>query len=346
MKNSTLQICSETIYPGENLSLALPLPEIFSCAPLYMPIKVVHGKQAGPSLLVTAAMHGNELNGTEIINRLLNISSLKRLRGTLIAIPVLNVYGLINRSRLLPGGVNLDSCFPGSENGTHAARMAHIFTKEIISKADVCLDLQTGLMNHTNLPQIFINTADENAQSLAKAFNAPVISNTMFKPGMLRTIIAEQNKRFLMYEAGEAMRFDEHAIRVGVKGTLNLMRKLGMLPTKTPAKEPKLKSFFTDKNIWVRASTSGISHSKHKLGQHVKKGELLCTINDPFGATNSVNVVSPEEAIIVGKNNLPLVHEGESLFQLAIFSKMEHAATHLDTWKEKSSSSLQEFDKK
>lgn len=341
MKNSILQICNENIHPGENLSLALPLPQLFSCAPLHMPIKVIHGKRSGPCLLVTAAMHGNELNGTEIINRLLKISALKQLRGTLIAIPVLNVYGLINRSRYLPGGLELDRCFPGAKTGTHAARMAHIFTSEIFNKADVCIDLQTGFINYTNLPQIYVNFEDEQAKTLAETFNAPVISNTTCEKGMLRTLAFKKKKPFLLYEAGEAMRFDEHAIKVGVKGILNIMRKLDMLPNSTSKKEAPLKSFFTEKNIWVRASTSGISHTKHKLGQHVKKGEVLCTINDPFGATDSVTVTSPEEAIIVGKNNLPLVHEGESLFQLSIFPKMQHTASHLGEWKEKSTENFQ-----
>lgn len=336
MKNTTLQICNETIHPGENLSLALPLPNLFSCAPLYMPIKVIHGKQSGPCLLVTAAMHGNELNGTEIINRLMKVSALKRLQGTLIAIPVLNVYGLINRSRYLPGGIDLDRCFPGTKSGTHAARMAHVFTSEIFQKADACVDLQTGFINYTNLPQVYINFDDEQAKSLAKTFNAPVISNSICEKGMLRTLAFKNKKPFLLYEAGEAMRFDEHAIKVGVRGILNMMRKLEMLPNKTTKNEETLKCFFTEKNIWVRASTSGISHTKHKLGQHVKKGEVLCTINDPFGATDSDTVTSPEEAIIVGKNNLPLVHEGESLFQLAVFPKMQHTASHLEEWKAKS----------
>lgn len=340
MKNTTLQICNEIIHPGENLSLALPLPELFSCAPLYMPIKVIHGKRPGPCLLVTAAMHGNELNGTEIINRLLKVSSLKRLQGTLIAVPVLNVYGLINRSRYLPGGIELDRCFPGTKTGTHGARLAHIFTSEIFSKADVCIDLQTGSINHTNLPQIFFNFEDAQTKSLAETFNAPVISNITCEKGMLRTLAYKKKKPFLLYEAGEAMRFDEHAIRVGVKGILNIMRKLEMLPNNIVKKDSQLKSFFTEKNIWVRASTSGISHTKHKLGQRVKKNEILCTINDPFGATDSVTVTSPEEAIIVGKNNLPLVHEGELLFQLAIFPKMKHTATHLEDWEEKSAETL------
>ena len=112
MKNNAIQICNETIHPGENLSLALPLPELFSCAPLYMPIRIIHGKSPGPCLLITATMHGNELNGTEIINRLFEIKELKKIKGTLIAVPVLNVFGLMNRSRNLPGGIELDRCFP------------------------------------------------------------------------------------------------------------------------------------------------------------------------------------------------------------------------------------------
>lgn len=336
MKSSSIQICNETIHSGEFLSLALPLPELFSCAPLYMPIKIIHGKQDGPCLLVIAAMHGNELNGTEIINRLLKTAGIKKLTGTLIAIPVMNVYGLINRSRYLPGGIDLDHSFPGSKSGTHAGRMAYTFVNEIFDKADICIDLQTGFMNYSNLPQIYVNFENQQGKSLAQMFNAPVISNIDCEPGMLRTYAAEHNKPYILYEAGEAMRFDEHAIKIGLTGILNIMRHLKMIPEKTTKKPENLKSFFTENNIWVRASTSGVSHTKHKLGQSVKQGEILCTISDPFGASENVNISCPNDAIIVGKNNLPLVHEGEALFQLAVFPKMHHAADHLIDWKEKS----------
>ncbi len=341
MKNSNLQICNETIHPGESLSLALPLPELFSCAPLYMPIRIIHGKSAGPCLLVTAAMHGDELNGTEIINRLFDIKSLKRIKGTLIAVPVLNVYGFINRSRNLPGGVVLDRCFPGSKMGTHAARMAYLFTSEVFAKADVCIDLQTGFLNYSNLPQVFINFEDEHAKALAKVFNAPVISNANHKEGMLKTIALQQQKTFLHYEAGEAMRFDEYAIKTGVKGILNVLRQLEMLPEKIK-KESHQTAFFSNTNVWVRASTSGISHTTRRLGQFVKKGESLCVIKDPFATSLGEVIKSPEDAIIVGKNNLPLVHEGEALFLLATFPKMAQAAAHLGGWKEKSDIVLDE----
>lgn len=335
MKNSAMKICNETIHPGEQLSLGLPLPEIFSCAPMYMPIKVIHGKKPGPCLLITSAMHGNELNGSEIINRLLQSKALKNLSGTLLTVPVMNVYGLVNRTRLLPGGVDLDRCFPGSKSGTHAARVANIFIKEIFCHADICLDLKTGFINYTNLPQIYIDTSNPKSKSLAEAFNAPVISNATHEKGMLKTYARNNNIPYLTYVAGEALRYDEDAIKVGKKGIINVLKKLNMLPERQK-KEPRLKSFHTETNIWVHASASGISQSDINLGQLVKKNQTLCVVKDPFGATESVTINSPAEAIVVGKNNLPLVYEGEALFQLAVFSKMAHAAEHLEDWEEKS----------
>lgn len=332
MKNKTLKLCNETIHPGEMLSLALPLPELFSCTPLYMPIKIIHGKKAGPCLVVIAAMRGNELNGTEIINRFLQSSNIQKLKGTVIAIPVVNVYGLMTRSRNMPGNVDLDKSFPGSEHGTHAARVANTFLQNIFDIADCCIDLRTGFLNYTNLPQVFITPGDEQSKLLAEAFDAPVISKIKPMPNSLRSIAQSQNKPYIVYEAGEAMRFDEEAIKVGIKGITNVMRQLEMLSVKTRIKLKK--HFITEDCIWVRASTSGISHSKIQLGQLVKKNELLATINDPFATGKSEEVYSPYEAIIVGKNNAPLVHEGEGIFQLAIFPEMEQAVDHFESWQD------------
>lgn len=335
MRQSNLEIFHEKIHAGETVSLALPLPELFSCSPVYMPIKVMHGKQSGPCILLTAAMYGDSLNGTEIINRLLGQIDVKKLQGTVIAVPVLNVYGFMNRSRYLPGGLDLGHCFPGSASGTHAARMANLFVTEVFDKADVVIDLQTGFINYSNLPQVFVDFESEATKKLAEVFNAPVISNILLEEGMLSTLAKEKQKTFVMYESGEAMRFDEHAIRVGVEGILKVMHHLEMISENPEESETALKSFFTEKNIWLRAPSSGMSYTDCQLGQYLHKGEKLCVIKDPFGGTGDVVVKCPEDAVIVGKNNLPLVHEGESLFQLAVFSKMQHAATHLETWEEK-----------
>jgi predicted deacylase len=341
MKNSNLQICDTQIHPGESLTLALPMPELFSCAPMYMPIKVAHGKQAGPCLLIIAAMHGNEVNGTEIINKLMASKALNRLKGTIIAIPVLNVFGLINRSRFLPGGINLNRSFPGSENGSHASRIAHLFISEIFDKADYCIDLQTGFINYSNLPQVYVDYKNDKARSLAQSFNAPVISDLAHTEGSLGLYAVKKNIPYLLYEAGEAMRFDEQAIKVGTKGILNVMKEIELLPSKVDNKIKKFKSAFATNNIWVRASSSGLSHATHTLGQYVKKGEALCVLSDPFGASEDVTVNSPEDAVIVGQNNLPLVHEGEGLYQLALFSReMQATATRLEEWQENSTEQL------
>lgn len=330
-KNKPFKICNEIVHPGEHLTLAFPLPEIYSCAPLHMPIKIAHGKLDGPCLLILAAMHGNELNGTEIINRIFTYKGLSRLHGTVIMVPVMNVYGLLTRSRFLPGEIELDRNFPGTQTGNLASRMAYMFVKEIFSKADVCIDLQTGDLNSSNLPQVYINKSDTQAEKLARLFNAPVISFGRAEKGMLRTYALKQFKPYLLYEAGEALRFDEYAIKVGQRGILNVMQGIGMLPSKKK-NDDQTSSFIAEKNVWVRAAASGISHSSLKLGMRVKQGEMLCVIKDPFDTTSPVSVASPVDAIIVGMNNLPLVHEGERLFQLATFPRMTHVASELEDW--------------
>jgi predicted deacylase len=332
MANKSIKICSEVIHPGEKLSLAMPVPELFSCAALYMPIKVIHGKEPGPTLLLTAAMHGNELNGTEIINRLFNSKTLKKIKGTLIMVPVMNVYGLISRSRFLPSGKELDNLFPGKKNGAHGDRLAHIFVQELFEKADVCIDLQTGALNHSNFPHIYTSLDEIKSRDLATAFAAPVISQGKNAKGSLQSLALKKQKAFLLYEAGEAMRFDSRAIKTGFNGVINVMRKLEMLEESINTGKQKNNVFFAESNTWVRASTSGISHTDIKLGQHVKKGELLSIIRDPFGASEQEKIVAPDEGIIVGFNNLPLIREGEALFQIATFSKVKQAVTHFEKW--------------
>ena len=340
MKSSNITICNEVIHPGEQVSLALPLPELFSCAPMYMPIKVVHGKQPGPCLLVIAAMHGNELNGAEIINRLLLSSKMKKLKGTLIAVPILNVYGFINKTRTLPGGASLGNNFPGNPQGSHAARLAHLFCSEIFPLADYCIDLQTGWLNHSNLPQVFATDESSDELALAHAFGAPVISELEAQKGSLRAYANKEKTPYLVYEAGEAMRFDESSIRIGHKGIINVMRQVEMLSMAGKVNTTNQKSFVMRDTRWVRSPTSGISHSTTKLGQQVKKGEQLTIIKDPFGAGPDVPVRAPFDGVVVSMNNLPLVYEGISLFQLAAFERLSLAATHIEDWMDESESQL------
>lgn len=331
MKSKKITLSGEEIHPGETIALALPLPQIFSCAPMYMPIKVAHGKEPGPTMLIMAAIHGNELNGTEIINRLLSSKALKKLKGTLICIPIVNVPGFINKSRTLPGGANLNESFPGSETGSMASRIAHLITTEIFPHADICIDLQTGWANFTNLPQVFINEKNEHENKLAKAFGAPVISHCDAEPGSLRELAENQKIPHLVYEAGEAMRFDEKSIRIGLKGIQQVMQNLDMLPTSTKAPKEN-KSFLMQDQRWVRSPGSGICHNYCQLGEQVTKGQKIAAIDDPFTPTADQIVKAPFDGVLVSVNNLPLVHEGAPLYEIASFTRQEAAASHFENW--------------
>ena len=339
-KQSPLKIADEVIRPGERVSLAVPLPQLFSCAPVYMPVKVIHGKKPGPCLLITAAMHGDEVNGTDIINRLLKHSALKHVHGTLIAVPVVNVYGLMTRSRFLPDGAVLDRHFPGSEHGSLAGRVCHLINELLVSQADYCIDLQTGQQNHTNLPQVHGFLASEQCKALAKTFLTPVICDVDITPGSFREAAQTQDIPLLVYEAGEAMRFNENAIKVGVRGIINVMRSLNML-REAPVFPTKLKQFIAQESHWIRAPASGVVRLKKKLGEAVQKGDELAVISDPFGSGVDQSIKADNDGVIVGQNNLPLVNEGETLMQLAGFRQLEQAATHLEEWHENKESFTQ-----
>ena len=332
-KQVPINICGEVIYPGESVSLALRLPELYSCLPAYMPIKVFHGKKSGSTLLVFAALNGNEINGTEIINRLVNLKRIKSLSGTLIAVPVVNVFGLANRSKFLPGHVDLSINFPGSATGTHADRIANLFITELFDKADCAISLETGQLNYSNLPEVSVNLEQDDCKVIAEKFGAPVICQYDKDPGTLAQYAYETKSKFMTYMAGEASRFDNKAIKMGVKGIVNIMRHMEMITEKASlTQQSKPPNFFMEKSFWVRSPVSGISSSQIKLGDYVKKNSLLSTIRDPFGSEENYKLNSSRDGIIVGLNNIPLIKEGEALFKVAAFPESKEAETHLKNW--------------
>jgi predicted deacylase len=328
MKNQPLQICNATIQPGEYLTLALPIPELYTCAPMYIPIHVMHGKKPGPCLLVCAAIYGDELNGIEIIQRLLSkANALKRLKGTLIAIPVINVYGLINRSRLLPDGRDLNENFPGLETGSLAARLAHIFTTEILTKATHCIELHSGQINRYYFPQIQANLHKPGVTEMAKAFPVPVIIDTSGtqKQGSLYQTAQDNEIPIVVYTAGEALRFDESAIRVGLKGIINVMREIDMLRKPSKKRIKHMEPLISHSSTWIKSPKSGINQALKKIGDQIKESDCLAVIIDPFGSKQEYKVLAPQSGIIIGVNELPLVNEGEPLFQIATFESQELA---------------------
>ena len=327
--NKSLTIGEHAINPGERINVSLPVADLYTATSLSMPVKVISGRKAGPVLFISAAIHGDELNGVEIIRRLLKRKILRSVRGTLVAVPIVNVHGFLDQSRYLPDRRDLNRSFPGTPKGSIAARLAHLFTTQIVAKADYGIDLHTGAINRSNLPQIRANLDDAKTLEMAKAFGAPVIINSNIRDGSLRAYAVERNLPVLLYEAGEALRFDEVAIRGGIRGILNVMRHIGMLP---PSKTKKqITPVIAKSTSWVRAPSSGIVGGKVGLGSSVAKGQKLAAVSDPLG-DDEQEVAAPFDGIVIGRSNLPLAHEGDALVNLAAFKDVSVAENRVETF--------------
>ncbi len=325
-------INNQVIKPGSNQVIDLPLPPLYTHTPMTMPVHIIHGKTPGPRLFVSAAIHGDELNGVEIVRRLLNQAALKRLRGTLIAIPMVNVYGVIHHSRYLPDRRDLNRSFPGSAKGSLAARLAELFMREIVAQSTHGIDLHTGAIHRSNLPQIRANLDNEETLALAKAFNVPVLINSNLRDGSLRESAAEQGIPMLLYEAGEALRFDEFCIRAGLDGILQVMRHLGMINPRKNRKGIK-EPYIARSSSWVRAGASGIFRTAKPLGSYIKRGEVLGIISDPISNAD-FEVLSPTNGLVIGRSEIPLVYEGEAVYHLARFEDHKQVAEQLETFQD------------
>lgn len=328
MASKGLVIGGETILPGETKKIALDMPPLYTATSMNIPVFVKRGKRPGPTLFVSAAIHGDELNGIEIVSRLIKSRSIDKLKGTLIAVPMVNVYGVLNQSRYLPDRRDLNRCFPGSKKSSLAGRIAHIFFKEVVSKCDVGIDLHTGAIHRSNLPQVRADLDDDEVLAMAKAFGVPVLLNADIRDGSLRATASEAGIKILLYEAGQALRYDEFSIRAGVKGILNTMRHLGML-NKSRSKGVPIKPFIARASGWVRAPESGFVTHSAQLGDHVEKGDKLATIADPFGQFLG-HVISPAEGVVIGKQNIPLTQEGEAIYHIAYFKTPDSVAEQVE----------------
>lgn len=324
-------IGGESIPRRTRALLELPLPPLYTHTQMKLPVHIIRGVKDGPRLFVSAAIHGDELNGTEIIRRLLKQPAVKRLRGTLVAVPIVNVYGVLNQSRYLPDRRDLNRSFPGSGKGSLAARLANLFMKEIVGNCTHGIDLHTGAIHRSNLPQIRANLDDEKTAKLANAFGVPVLLNSNLRDGSLREAAAQQGIPMLLYEAGEALRFDEVAIRAGVKGVINVMRALGMLPASRARSKKHHEPFVAHSNTWTRANASGLFRKVSALGARVKRGDIIGLIDDPFGG-GEFEVTATASGIIIGCAEIPLVHEGEALFNIARFEDTREVAGYVETF--------------
>ncbi len=307
-----------TVLPGQRSIIDLEVSQLYTHSPLGTPIEVVNGKYAGPTLLVSAAIHGDELNGVEAVRQLLNKIKPERLKGVLIAVPVVNVFGFVHKSRYLPDRRDLNRCFPGSERGSIASRLAYQFLNQVVRHCTHVIDLHTGALHRSNLPQIRANLANPATEAMVRAFAAPVIIDAGLRDGSLRAITESLDIPTITYEGGEALRFDRLAIGAAVNGILGVMRELGMI--RKTRRKGLINPVIAHSTSWVRANENGILRSQVQLGERVTKGQVLAYVSAPLGL-NEGTIQAPKSGVVIGQLTLPLVNEGDAVFNLAYFEE-------------------------
>ena len=329
LSGTPFHIGGHEIAPGTRETVDLPVSVLSDHTPMSMSVHVVHGKRPGPTIFVSAAVHGDEIIGVEVIRRLLRTKSLSRLSGTLLAIPIVNSFGFMNHSRYLPDRRDLNRSFPGSTRGSLAARLANLFITEVVDKSDVGIDIHSAAIHRTNLPQIRVSSGSKKALELAEVFAAPIILRSPIRDGSLRSVARDKTVSVLVYEAGEGLRFDEFAVRLGVTGILNVMRHMEMLPKSKSTK--KMATPITSRSShWERAPMGGVLRTYKGIGDEVTEGDILGAISDPFG-DEEVELLPQSAGVIIGRSNLPIVNEGDAIFHIAKVRQKDNPEEIIDT---------------
>ena len=321
-----------TIEPGTRATVDLPLSLLSDHTPITLTVQVIHSKRPGPTLLINGAVHGDEVNGVEIIRRVLRHSLVKRMSGTLIAVPIVNVYGFLTNTRYLPDRRDLNRSFPGSPAGSLASRLAHLYMTEIVARANYGIDLHTAAIHRSNFPQIRCDLSNKDARRMAMNFGAPVVLNAAMRDGSLRKAAIEAGVPVIVYEAGEALRFDEVSIRAGVKGIIRVMGDLEMIHQRRRDEAPA-EPTISRSSVWVRAPEGGIFRAQAKLGARVFKGNQLGMIANPFG-DSEFPIECPTDGIVIGRSNLPNVNQGDGIFNISRVDDPEAAADAIDIFQD------------
>ena len=327
-KRPSFEIAGKSIDAGSRKTVNIPVSTLSDHTPVTLSAHVIHGRNDGPTMFVSAGIHGDEVIGVEIVRRLLRAKNLKSLRGTLIVVPIVNTFGFLNHSRYLPDRRDLNRCFPGSPNGSLGSRLAHIFLNEIVARCSVGIDLHSAAINRTNLPQVRVSANNRDTMKLAHVFGAPVILTSALRDGSLRQEAKKIGVDVLLYEAGEGMRFDEMSVRAGLAGILRVLKKMDMLPL-AGIVGPKAKSVVCADSHWLRAPAGGLLRMFKAEGYVVDEGDIVAAISDPFG-NGEIEVATRYSGIIVGRAVIPIVHEGDALFHVAAVKSSDAAEAAVD----------------
>ncbi len=309
----TIVINGEEIAPGQNAQINLNVAKLPTHTMIDLPVFVFRGKKEGPSLLIMAGIHGDELNGIETIRRLIVNQSVIPSAGMVVAVPIVNVYGFLNKSRYLPDGRDLNRSFPGTKTGSLASRVAHTLMSKIMPVIDYGVDLHTGGANN-NYPQVRCTFDAPDNLTLARAFAPPFIINSKLRDDSLRKSAHKEGKTILVFEGGESLRFDELAIKEGMEGIKRLMKHLKMMKVNPQKRKSSVEIRSTS---WIRARNSGIYRAFVEYGEKVKKSQIIASITDPFGETEH-KIRTSTDGYIIGIRSLPIVNRGDALINVGI----------------------------
>lgn len=315
-RNNVLRILKEDIQPGESKTINMEIAKLHTMTKLKIPIIVERSKLPGPTVLLSAGLHGDEINGTEIVRQLIVKKINKPKTGTIICIPIINVFGFVNQTREFPDGRDLNRVFPGSKTGSLASRFAYYLLKEVIPHVDYAIDFHAGGAARFNAAQIRIAPNNPELRDLAKIFHAPFTLYSNNITGSFRNSCDKLGVKMLLFEGGKSIDINEDITQQGIEGAKRVLEHLNMLNHRRKAVYPEEKSIYIEKSAWIRARYSGMFHGYTKIGSFVEKGQLLATISDPYGKIEH-KMKAPNSGYIINVNEAPIVYQGDAIYHIS-----------------------------
>lgn len=311
-----MTILEETILPGETKTLNLEIARLHTATKLKIPVIVSRAKLDGPTVLLSAGLHGDELNGVDIVRQIVHKGMNIPKRGTIICIPVINIFGFINQTREFPDGRDMNRVFPGSKTGSLAGRFAHYLVTYILPHVDYAIDFHAGGASRFNAPQIRIAPENAELEELATIFNPPFLLYSAQISGSFRNACAKKGIKMLLFEGGKSLDINPDVSDMGVEGTKRFLRSFDMLRDQFKIDTPKEEMTVITNSIWVRARRSGLLHDQVKIGTYVEKGAILAEISDPYGQENTL-MRAPNAGYVINVNDAPIVYQGDAVFHIS-----------------------------
>jgi uncharacterized protein len=315
-KSNPITILGETIYAGDSKIIDMEIARLHTTTKLKIPVIVERSKIDGPTVLFSAGIHGDEINGVEVVRQLIIQKINKPKRGTIICIPIVNMFGFVNKSRDFPDGRDLNRVFPGSKKGSLASRFAHHILEGIMPAVDYAVDFHAGGASRFNAPQIRITPNNLELKQLADIFNAPFTLYSKNISGSFRSSADKLNVKMLLFEGGKSLDINKNVANIAVDGVKRVLSHLDMLSDKHIVEMPKSNTIYIEKSGWIRAKCSGLFHDNNLIGKFVEKGTVLGLITDPFGKFEQ-KVKAPNDGYIINANHSPIVYEGDAIYHMS-----------------------------